>query len=253
MAASAPIRERYDRARTSGVPLVGGHRGNPAEHPENTLASFRSAIELGVDLIECDVHLTADGELVVIHDHTLDRTTNGSGLVVERTAAELRQLDAGGGEPPPLLPAVCELARDAGVGLCIETKQIPVPYPGLEEKVVGLLRSMQLLNQAAVISFQHASVKRLKHLEPRLVAGILEAARPIDPVALLKSADADIYSPHYGAMDPQLVDELHAAGAVVGAWTVDDAPAVAWCQTCRPDSIFTNRPREILPALRAYV
>ena len=65
----------------SGRMLLGGHRGNPDEFPENTLASFRSAIELGVDMIECDVHLSSDGELVVIHDHTLDRTTNGTGLV----------------------------------------------------------------------------------------------------------------------------------------------------------------------------
>src|SRR5437773_10303111 len=92
----------------SGRILLGGHRGNPAEYPENTLASFRSAIELGVDMIECDVHLSADGELVVIHDHALDRTTDGTGLVVQRTLAELRQLDAGGGGPLPNLAVVCE-------------------------------------------------------------------------------------------------------------------------------------------------
>src|SRR5215471_8049667 len=246
MRSSLSVSALYRRAREAGAPLIGGHRGNPAEHPENTLASFRSAIELGVDMIECDVHLSSDGELIVIHDHTLDRTTDGTGLVAQRTLAELRRLDAGGGERMPLLPEVCELARNR-VGLCVEIKQIPVPYPGLEEKLVACLRDLGMIEQSAVISFHHGAIRRLKELEPALAAGVIEGARPIDPVALLRSAEADIYSPHYGAMDPELVEEIHAAGGVVGVWTVDDAAAVAWCQACRPDSVFTNRPREILP------
>jgi glycerophosphoryl diester phosphodiesterase len=228
---------------------VGGHRGNPAEHPENTLASFRSAIELGVDMIECDVHLTADGELVVIHDHTLDRTTDGTGLVGRHTLAELRRLDAGGGERLPVLAEVCELARDR-VGLCVETKQLPVPYPGLEERLIACLDTLGMLDQTTVISFHHGSLKRLKDLQPRLAVGVLEGARPIDPVALMRSVGAEIYSPHYGAIDPELVEGVHAAGGVVGVWTVDDPSAVAWCRACRPDSVFTNRPREILRAFR---
>lgn len=249
MSSQLTVAGRYRRARESGSPLVGGHRGNPAEHPENTLASFRSAIELGVDMIECDVHLSADGELVVVHDHTLDRTTDGTGLVVQHTLAELRRLDAGAGERMPVLSEVCDLARDR-VGLCVEIKQIPIPYPGLEERLVACLDALGMLDQTAVISFHHGAVKRLKELEPRLAVGIIEGARPIDPAALMRSAGADIYSPHYGAMDPELVEQIHAAGGVVGVWTVDDAAAVAWCQACRPDSVFTNRPREILPALR---
>jgi glycerophosphoryl diester phosphodiesterase len=243
------IRELYRHARTGGVPLIGGHRGNPAEHPENTLASFRSAIELGVDMIECDVHLSADSELVVIHDHTLERTTNGTGLVAQRSLAELRRLDAGAGERVPVLAEVCALARDR-VGLSVEIKQIPIPYPGLEERLVGQLRELDMVEQTAVISFDHRAVRRLKDLEPRLTVGVLEGARPIDPAGILQGARADIYAPHYGAMDPDLVEEIHAAGGAVGVWTVDDAAAVAWCLACRPDSVFTNRPREILPALR---
>src|SRR5438105_10866454 len=183
VSAHTALRDRYRRARETGMPLVGGHRGNPAEYPENTLPSFRSAIELGVDMIECDVHMSSDGELVVIHDHTLERTTNGAGLVFQHTAAELRGLDAGHGELLPLLGEVAELARGS-VGLCIEVKQIPFRYPGLEEKLVGLLRDLDMIEQAAVISFHHAAVRALKTLEPRLSVGILEGARPIDPVAM---------------------------------------------------------------------
>jgi glycerophosphoryl diester phosphodiesterase len=245
------VRQLYEDARARGAPLVGGHRGNPTEQPENTLASFRSAIELGVDLIECDVHLSSDGALVVIHDHTLERTTDGSGLVRQHSLAELRELDAGQGQRLPLLSEVCEVAREGGVGLCIEVKQIPIPYPDLEEKLVAELRERDMLDQTAVVSFHHASVRSLKQLEPRLTTGVLEGARPLDPVGMMRQALADLYSPHYGAMDPELVAEVHSAGGAVGVWPVDDAPAVAWCKVCQPDSVFTNRPRDILPALRS--
>jgi glycerophosphoryl diester phosphodiesterase len=243
------LRDLYHRARETGTPLVGGHRGNPAEYPENTLGSFGSAIELGVDMIECDVHMSSDGELIVIHDHTLERTTDGAGLVFQHTVAELRELDAGGGERLPLLQEVAELARGR-VGLCVEIKQIPFRYPGLEERLVEMLRDLDMVGQTAVISFHHAAVRAVKTLEPRQSVGILEGARPIDPVGMMRGALADIYSPHYGAMDPELVTELHAAGGMVAVWTVDDEAAVAWCRACHPDSIFTNRPRELLPILK---
>lgn len=243
--------QRFARARAEGVPLVGGHRGNSAELPENTLPAYESAVELGVDLIECDVHLTADGELIVIHDHTLPRTTGQAGFVGQRTLAELRSLDAGGGERLPLLEEVCAVARDR-VGLCVETKQMPVPYPGLEEKLVAELRRLDMVAQTSVISFRHSSALRVKELEPRLQVGVITGARPVDPVSVLASARADIYAPHWAAMDPELVAAVHDAGGVVGCWTVDDETSAAWCRACAPDSVFTNRPREVLPWIRGW-
>jgi glycerophosphoryl diester phosphodiesterase len=103
-----------------------------------------------------------------------------------------------------------------------------------------------------VVSFHHPSIRQLREMEPKLQLGILEGARPIDPARMMREAGADVYSPHWGATDPQLVKEIHSAGGAVGVWTVDDDAAVAWCQICRPDSIFTNRPVEIGPAIRSY-
>ena len=108
-----------------------------------------------------------------------------------------------------------------------------------------------MIDQTAVISFHHSAVRALKELEPTLTVGILEGARPIDPVGMMREALADIYAPHYGAMDPELVAEVHGAGGLIGVWTVDDEAAVAWCKACHPDSIFTNRPRELLPLLKS--
>ncbi len=202
-----------------------------------------------MDLVECDVHLSTDGDLVVIHDHSLERTTDGSGLVRAHSTAELRALDAGEGEKLPLLEEVVELVRGRA-GLVIELKQAPLPYPGLEEKLVERLRALDMVDQCAVISFWHPSAKLVKELEPGIETGILEVGRPVDPVALLRQSGADIYSPHYSGADPELVRLIHEAGAGVGVWTVDDAVAVAWVRMVKPDSVFTNRPAEIGPLLR---
>lgn len=243
------IRDRYEAAHDEGRPLLGGHRGNPAQHPENTMRSFRSAIDAGCDLIECDVHLSSDGRLVVIHDHTLERTTNGTGFVRDYTSSELRRLDAGEGEKIPLLQEVVELALGK-VGLVIEIKQVPIQYPGLEDKLVAMLRQLGAVHECAVISFHHPSIHLLREMEPELQLGVLEGARPMHPAKVMREAGADVYSPHWGATDPQLVNEVHHAGGAVAVWTVDDEMAVAWCRYCKPDAIFSNRPAEIGVALK---
>jgi glycerophosphoryl diester phosphodiesterase len=246
---SQSIRSRYEAAHDDGRPLLGGHRGNPAEHPENTLVSFRSAIAAGCDLVECDVHLSSDSRLVVIHDHTLERTTNGKGPVRDHTAAELRKLDAGKGERIPLLQEVIELAIGK-VGLVIEIKQGPILYAGLEDKLVAMLRQLGAVAECAVVSFHHPSIHQLRKMEPDLQLGILVGARPMHPARMMVEAGADVYSPHWGAMDPQVVKEIHTAGGAVAVWPVDDDAALAWCKYCKPDSVFTNRPVEVGAALR---
>ena len=174
----------------------------------------------------------------------LERTTNGKGLVRDHSAAELRKLDAGEGERIPLLQEVVELALGK-VGLVIEIKQLPALYPGLEEKLLNMLRQLGAVSECAVVSFNHAAIHELRKMEPALQLGILEGARPMQPARMLREAGADVYSPHWGAADPQVVQEVHAAGGAVAVWPVDDETAVAWCKWCKPDSIFSNRPKEI--------
>jgi glycerophosphoryl diester phosphodiesterase len=242
------MRQRLEAARAEGRIMLGGHRGNPADHPENTLASFQSAIDAGCDLVECDVHLTADGELAVIHDHLLERTTNGTGLVGAHTLAELRELDAGKGQKIPLLEEVIELVRDR-VGLVIETKQNPVPYPGLEEKLAAFIRERGMADRVSVISFHHRCIRHLREVAPELDLGIIDASRPIDPVGMLRAAGADLFSCYWGTLDPQMVEEIRAAQGAVGVWTVDDQLSAMWARACHPDSVFSNRPAEIGPLL----
>ena len=238
------MRDRFSPGRL----LLGGHRGNPAHHPENTLASFASAIELGVDVIECDIHLTSDGRLAVIHDHTLERTTNGSGLVGRRTLAELKQLDAGSGERIPELVEVLELAHGK-VGVAVEIKNLPVTYPGIEAKLVEALRGVGMSGDCAAISFDHRSIKRVRELDQDVVGGVLVAGRPLMLAEMLSWADAQVYSPHWSFVDSETVAEVHSCGAVIGVWTVDDAEILERSRSLGVDAVYTNRPAEMLRLL----
>src|SRR5690242_7213158 len=128
------LRERMQRER--GRVWVVGHRGAMGYCPENTLVSFERGLELGADWIELDVHLSRDGELIVIHDESLERTTNGHGLVGEHMLAELRELDAGEGQSIPTLSEVLDWARAKNAVVDIEIKNAPIFYDGISEVVV---------------------------------------------------------------------------------------------------------------------
>jgi len=237
----------------SGRMLLGGHRGNPDEFPENTLASFRSAIDLGVDLIELDVHRSEDGGLPVIHDHLLDRTTNGSGFVRDHTMAELKRFDAGSWKDPrfaaeriPSLDEVLALAK-GHVGVAIEIKNLPLPYQGIEDAVVQAVRGAGMVGDVVVISFDHRSIKRIAELEPQILTGVLEASRPVDILRVMDDAEADVFCPHWGSIEPETAEELHAAGKLIGVWTVDDGFSLAWSKALPANAIYTNKPRTIRP------
>ena len=247
------------RARTlaeefrSGRMLLGGHRGNAAECPENTLASFRSAIELGVDVIECDVHRSEDGALPVIHDHLVDRTTDGSGLVRDFSMAELKRFDAGSwkdskfaGERIPSLDEVLEVAKGR-VGVAIEIKNLPLPYAGIEEAVVAAVQNAGMVHDVVVISFDHRSVKRIGELDSEITTGILEASRPVDVLRVMDDADADVFCPHWAAIEPETAAEIREAGKLIGVWTVDDAFSLAWSKALPANANYTNKPRDIRP------
>ena len=201
-----------------------------------------------MDVIECDVHLSTDGRLPVIHDHTLERTTNGAGLVGGRSMAQLKELDAGNGERIPELAEVVELARGRA-GLAIEVKSLPVVYPGIEEALVAELRRLDMVEQCAVISFDHRTVRRAKDLEPRLVVGALVAGRPLFLSELLRNTGAEVYSPHWSFVDEDTVAEVHDAGAFLGVWTVDEEWVLQRCLTMGVDAVYTNKPRQMLAAL----
>ena len=142
------------------------HRGGRTDQPENTLAAFRNAIDQQVDWLEFDVQMTKDGALVVIHDETVDRTTNGTGAVLDMTLEQIRSLDAGQGEKIPTFGEVIGLAKANGTKILPETKSAHL-YPGMEEKLLLIVEQADYLDQTVIQSFEPASLERLHRLNPR--------------------------------------------------------------------------------------
>jgi glycerophosphoryl diester phosphodiesterase len=241
--------------RPPGQPLIVGHRGAMGYAPENTFAAYELALTMGVDAVECDVHLSADGVPVVIHDHTLDRTTDGRGLVRDHALAQLKALDAGSWRGAEFagqrLPTLDELLGwcASRVGLSIELKNGPLFYDGLAEQVVDLVRRHGMLERASVISFDHQAIRRVKQLEPRLAAGVLFAARLVDAPAVARAAGAETIMPAYYFATPDVIDQAHAAGLTISVWTVDDPATAARLAADGVDAIATNYPDRVKAAL----
>jgi len=238
-----------------GRPLIVGHRGAMGYAPENTFASYERALALGADAIECDVHLSADGVPIVIHDHTLDRTTDGRGPVRDRTVAELKRLDAGAWRGPEFagqrLPTLDELLAWCAprIPLSIELKNGPLFYDGLADQIVELVRKHGMVERANVISFDHQAIRRVKQLEPHLPAGILFAARLVDAPAAARAAGAEAIMPAYYFATADVVAQAHEAGLSVSVWTVDEPATAARLAAIGVDAIASNYPDRVRAAL----
>jgi glycerophosphoryl diester phosphodiesterase len=211
------------------------HRGASAYEPENTLRSFKRAIEMRADMIEFDVRLSRDGHLVIIHDERVDRTTNGKGLVREKTLSELRRLDAGEGEKIPTFEEVIDLARGR-TGFVIELKE-----SGTEGGVITLVRENGLIWDVFVVSFYQDLVKRVKDLEPEIKTGLILYSST-DPIGLAKGCLADAVAPFHSFVTEDLVKKAHNSGLIIITWTVDIREEAEMLRDMGLDGIVTNRP-----------
>ncbi|RSL29882.1 glycerophosphodiester phosphodiesterase [Salibacterium salarium] len=226
------------------------HRGWSSKAPENTMAAFELALnEPKIDGLELDVHLTKDGVPVVIHDHTVDRTTDGHGLVKNFTAEELKELDAGSwfgdsfaGERILLLEEVLQKVKDHKY-ITIEMKQRRNMYNGLEEKLIRVLREYDMVNQVLVGSFDHTSIKKIKELEPSLETGLIFMSHPTLIIEQLAYTGANHIMMYHEMITKELVNMLKDHNYSIGVWTVDKATAVRRLYDIDPElAITTNRP-----------
>lgn len=231
-------------------PYISGHRGASRNAPENTMAAFEKAMELNADLIELDVHLTQDDVPVVIHNHTVDETTNGSGEVRNWTWDQLKQLDAGGwfdesyrGVTIPALEDVLCWAYGK-TGVSIELKQGPgsLYYPGLEEKVVDIIERTDMVQWVQVMSFDHAAVKKIKDSNPALMTSMIYHSKLFDPIQSAKEIGADIINTKWYFLDADIVRSAHDAGLLVCGSLCDSPEEWRFMQEWGVDMIDTNVP-----------
>ncbi len=234
------------------APLVAAHRGASGERPENTLAAFERALELNADFIELDVHLSSDGVPVVIHDHDLETTTNGSGPVRARTMAELKLLDAGSWSDPPWpgqrIPTLAEVLSSFGgqTRFLIEIKAGPFDCAGIEARVEREISKADLVDSAVIISFDHWVLHRLRIRNPSIATGALYGCRPADPVGLARAAGADLLMPHWTFLNGEDVRMAHDAGLSIFPWTVDEPNRIRELVGLGVDGIVSNWPDRVI-------
>ncbi|MNR86828.1 putative glycerophosphoryl diester phosphodiesterase 1 [compost metagenome] len=247
----------------TSLPLVIGHRGAGGHAPENTLAAFRLGLSLGADGVECDVHMSQDGQLVVIHDAMVDRTTSGKGRVGTMPFEALRQLDAGSwfdprfeGERLPSLEEVFGVVRKAEWEsgkerwLFVELKHGDETYPGIEDTLVRAIARSGLSQRIGVISFDHRAIARIQALEPGIRTGVLYDARPVDSVSLAKAAGAGWIGPAVKWVDDAEVSSARRAGLEVFVWTANQEDAMRRVLELGVTAVGSDYPDRLL-AMRA--
>jgi len=224
------------------------HRGASAEYPENTLLAFRRALAQGVDALELDIHRTADDELVVMHDSTLERTTNGTGGIRDHTFQEIRQLDAGRGEKVPTLMEVIELAREAQVRLCVEIKGAnEIEGLAIAEAVLQTLEAADFLSRSILTSFSPQALLRARGLQPE-VSTMLDPSpqdgsltpRQICVQALRAGANCLSYDFHF--LTSEIADECRLTGLALWHWAPDEPADLQKALKLGAQGIVTNRP-----------
>ncbi len=208
-------------------PFIIGHRGASSLAPENTIASFRKAYELGAEMVELDVHRTKDGHLVIMHDDTVDRTTDGHGAIKDLTLKELKEMDAGSwfspefkSEKVPTFDEVLEWAKGK-VNIDIEIKN-SVQYPGIEKDIIEHLKAKNMDREVIITSFDPSCVKNVKSIDGEIKTGVL--LRPDPLVKSLKvGTSVGLFSGLAGGLmaglHPVITAGLTLAGGLIGFFT----------------------------------
>ena len=218
-----------------------GHRGVAGHEPENTLRSFERAIELGVDMVELDVQVCGTGELVVIHDETVDRTTDGSGLVKETPFEELRSLDAGNGERIPTLDeALALLEGKAGVN--VELKSLGSAGPAFTSVAKALGRPGWSAEDILFSSFHLGELTDLRELSTLARIGVLIPRDPRDVLDFATLVDAYSINPNHMWINREFVKEAHAIGLKVFVWTVNEPGDIERMKCLGVDGIISDYP-----------
>ena len=230
----------HNRWLRADDPLVIAHRGQSVDAPENTLEAYRRAARLGADMIEADVGMTRDGVLVMMHDATIDRTTNGRGDLRELTLDEIRRFDAGSwfgvefaGLNVPTTEETLTLARELRVMMCFEAKGGSADESAeIAIAVARLLARSDFLDRGFIAAFEHSALAAAKRVVPKLLIAperLPEGApcRPEEAVEQASDLDAPVLQSHHRLLTNELVDTLHGAGIAIWSWPTSEPESIA--------------------------
>jgi len=240
-------------------PRVIGHRGAKATAPENTLAALRQSVAEGASWVEFDVKLTADGHPVLIHDETLERTTNGKGKVAETSLADIRALDAGSwfgrrfaGEKVPTLEEALELMSGLAMGFNLEIKPCPGREAETAKVALACVRKLWpgFLAPPVISSFKHDALAAAREAAPELPRGLLAERLPADWKRLAEELGCSFIHPGARALTREDVAAVKAAGFPLLVWTVNDPARARELVAWGVDSIITDAPAAIIAALK---
>ena len=237
---------------------VVGHRGASGHAPENTMAAFRRAVELGAAFIETDLHLSRDARLVCVHDATLERTTNGGGAVKDLSLAQLKQLDAGAwfgpqfsGERIPTLEEALTFAREKDIVIFLEVKHEAAW--GIEHGLVAALRSAQEAARAVILSFSRGILRNVRRLDNTLMTGLLVDQMPRGGVEAVVERALEIgarqLAPRGDLVTPELIERAHRSDLQVVCWTVNQLEHMRALIAAGVDGIMTDFPDRLVAAL----
>lgn len=203
--------------------LIFAHRGYSKKYPENTMRSFLMAERFGADGIELDVHLSSDGELIVIHDETINRTTNGSGFVSEFTARELKEFKIKGmqSESVPILDEVLQWIVSTDLFVNIELKTDKIMYPDIERKVINLVKKYQLIDRVTISSFNSDSLSKIRKICPEIEVAFLYDFMFDNPYILAKLTGVDALHPRSYTIANAMITYCQNLGVAIRPYTVN--------------------------------
>lgn len=227
---------------------IWAHRGASAYAPENTLEAFQLAVDMKAEGVELDVHLSADGELMVGHDETVDRCSDGTGMICQMTCAQLKELDFGvrfpqyRGAKMPTLEEVYRLLKPAGLFINIEIKSLPNIYEGIEQKLDKLATAMGMQDRIIYSSFDHYTLVEMRRINPAVPLGILYSHGEYEPWRYAAAMGVNALHPWYPSLKRPVVPGSQAAGIAVHPWTVDGEQELAWMYRLGVEAVISNKP-----------
>ncbi len=229
------------------------HRGASGHAPENTMEAFKLSHEMGADGIELDVHLTADDVLVVIHDEDIKRTSNGEGLVMNKTYAELKSYDYGSwyadefkGVQIPTLDEVLDWLKTTDMELNIEIKTLPAWYNKRQtEKVMAAVENSGIAQRIIISSFDHQAIKDARAINSSVRMAPLYGSNILDVHEYCNKHEFNCIHPFYYCVTKEIVDSCHGENIAVNVWTVNEKEDALKLKELGVDCIITNYP-EIL-------